>query len=162
MGDNNMRRHDREITDFDEMTEIIDQCDVCRLVLNDEEYPYIIPLNFGMTVESGVVTLYFHSALEGKKMELLKRDSRASFEMDCCHELVLDEEHGNCAMNYKSVIGRGIVEFVPDDEKIRALKILMKHYREENFPFSEAAVPRTAVYKLTVTEMTGKKRVKNI
>lgn len=42
-----MRRKDREITDFDEMIKIIEKCDTCRLALNDEEYPYIVPLNFG-------------------------------------------------------------------------------------------------------------------
>lgn len=157
-----MRRRDREIKDFDEITDIMKQCDVCRLVLNDEEYPYIVPLNFGMTIENGVVTLYFHSALSGKKMELLRRDNRAVFEMDCCHALATDYESGNCTMNYKSVIGRGIVEFVSDEEKLNALKILMKHYREENFPFNEKIVPQTAVYKLTVTEFTGKKCVKRV
>ena len=48
-------------------------------------------------------------------------------------------------MNYKSVIGRGIVEFVRDEEKLNALKILIKHYHEENFHFNEKIVPQTAV-----------------
>ena len=45
-----MRRKDREITDFDEIVSIIKRCDVCRLALNDEEFPYIVPLNFGLEV----------------------------------------------------------------------------------------------------------------
>lgn len=155
-----MRRTDREIKDFDEMVKVIEKCDVCRLALNDKDYPYIVPLNFGVTVENGTVTLYFHSALEGTKLDLIRRDNRAAFEMDCEHELVTEEEHGNCTMNYKSVIGRGIVEFVSDEEKYAALKILMKHYHKEDFPFNEKVVPQTAVFKLTVSEMTGKKRMK--
>lgn len=155
-----MRRSDREIKDFNEIIEVMEQCDVCRLALNDEGYPYIVPLNFGMTVEGGTVTLYFHSALEGTKLDLIRRDNRAAFEMDCEHKLVTDEEHGSCAMNYKSVIGRGLVEFVPDEEKFNALKILMAHYHKEDFPFDERVVPHTAVYKLTVSELTGKKRQK--
>lgn len=43
-----MRRKDREITDFNEIMKIIDKCDTCRLALIDEEYPYIVPLNFGV------------------------------------------------------------------------------------------------------------------
>lgn len=157
-----MRRSDREIKDFDEIVEVMKLCDVCRIALNDDGYPYIVPLNFGMTVENGTVTLYFHSALEGTKLNLIRKDNRATFEMDCEHKLVLDEENGNCTMNYKSVIGKGIIEFVPDEEKLNALKILMTHYRREDFPFNEKVVPRTAVFKLTVSEMTGKKRLKNL
>ena len=42
-----MRRADREVKDVNEMIEIMKRCDVCRLALNDEGYPYILPLNFG-------------------------------------------------------------------------------------------------------------------
>ena len=59
------------------------KCEVCRIALNDEEYPYILPLSFGMDCIDGKVTLYFHSALEGTKLNLIRRDNRASFEMDC-------------------------------------------------------------------------------
>ena len=48
-----MRRKDREITDFDEMMKIIAKCDTCRLALFDDEFPYIVPLNFGTDVEEG-------------------------------------------------------------------------------------------------------------
>lgn len=155
-----MRRSDREVTDRNEMIQIMEKCDVCRLVLNDEEYPYIVPLNFGMLVEEDRIELYFHGAREGKKYDLIARDNRASFEMDCGHLLVLDEEKGNCTMNYESVIGRGYVEMVPDEEKYEALCILMKHYRGEGFPFNEKVIPNTNVFKLVVTEMTGKNRTK--
>ena len=157
-----MRRSDREIKDFNEIVEVMEKCDVCRIALNNDGYPYIVPLNFGMTVEDGVITLYFHSALEGTKLDLIRKDNRATFEMDCEHKLVTDEKKGSCTMNYKSVIGRGVIEFVPDDEKFSALKILMAHYHKEVFPFNEKVVPRTAVFKLAVSEMTGKNRLKNV
>lgn len=37
-----MRRSDREITDEQELLQVISECDVCRLALNDEEVPYIL------------------------------------------------------------------------------------------------------------------------
>ena len=39
-----MRRKDLEITDFNEIVKVMENCDVCRLALNDTDYPYIIPL----------------------------------------------------------------------------------------------------------------------
>ena len=151
-----MRRRDREIKDRDEIIRVMEQCDVCRLALNDEGYPYILPLNFGMEVEDGQIVLYFHGAAEGKKYELIAKDNRVSFEMDCAHRLVMIESAGNCTMEYESVIGCGRIEIVPDEEKLQALEILMKHYRQEDFPFNKAVVPHTTVMKLVVEEVTGK------
>lgn len=55
-----MRRKDREISDFDEIIEVIKKCDVCRIALNDDGFPYVVPLNFGLDVQDGNVFLYFH------------------------------------------------------------------------------------------------------
>ncbi len=154
-----MRRADREITDFDELVQIMEKCDVCRLAFNDREgYPYILPLNFGVKVEGGKVTLYFHGANEGKKYELLREDDRVSFEMDCVHELVSDRDCAHCTMKYESVIGRGRLAIVPDAEKMEALTVMTDHYHTEHFEFNPAAVPRTVAMKLVVERMSGKRR----
>ena len=103
-----MRRSDREIKDRAELLDVISRCDVCRLALNDEEgYPYILPLNFGEKDVDGQLTLYFHGAMEGKKYELMEKDPRASFEMDCSHELFMNDAGNERTMKYESVIGRG-------------------------------------------------------
>lgn len=156
-----MRRSDREITNQEEMIRIMEKCEVCRLALHDDAYPYILPLNFGMRTEGGTVSLYFHGATEGKKYELIKKDNRASFEMDCSHQLVLDEEDGNCTMNYESVIGYGRIRILTEREKQDALSVLMKHYHSEDFSYNQAVVPQTTVFQLTVEHMSGKKRMKN-
>ncbi len=156
-----MRRHDREITDLDAIIEVMKKCDVCRLALNDAGgYPYILPLNFGMTADDGKIELYFHGANEGTKYGLIAKDNRASFEMDCAHRLVLDEETKNCTMEYESVIGQGTIEILSDEQKPDALKILMSHYRAEDFKFNKAIMPQTTVFKLTVSSVTGKRRMK--
>lgn len=153
-----MRRKDREVTDRNAIIAIIRKCDVCCIALNDEGYPYILPLNFGMDVKDGVIELYFHGAMDGKKYELIKKDNRASFEMDCGHRLVTDAERGSCTMKYESVIGRGHIEMISDKEKEDALHILMKQYHEEEFAYNKAVVPVTRVFKLVVEEVTGKAR----
>lgn len=155
-----MRRADREITDFAEMLQVMERCEVCRLALNQEGYPYILPLNFGYKVEGQTVTLYFHGATEGRKYELLAKDNRASFEMDCSHRLVSDREKGHCTMEYESIIGIGRVEIVPDEEKKEALTIMTDHYHTEHFEFNPAAMQRTTALKLVVEQMTGKRRKK--
>lgn len=156
-----MRRNDREIKEFENIVSVMEKCDVCRLAFNTEDYPYILPLNFGMEIEDGKVTLYFHGANEGRKYELMAKDNRVCFEMDCSHRLVTDEESGNCTMEYESVIGQGLVEIVPDEEKYNALCILMKHYHKEEFPYNKNIIPQTTLFKVTVNKVTGKRRMKN-
>lgn len=156
-----MRRADREVTEFEDIIDIIKKCDVCRIALNNENYPYILPLNFGMAVKDKRIELYFHGAMDGTKYDLIQKDNRVSFEMDCEHRLVTDEKSGSCTMEYRSVIGQGHIEILSDEEKYEALCILMKHYHKEEFPFNKAVMSRTKVFKLVVENMTGKVRMKN-
>ena len=153
-----MRRKDREITNFNEMIEIIKKCDSCVLALNDEGFPYLVPMNFGMDIEDNQLYLYFHCAKEGKKLELIQKDNRASFEMDCEHKLVLQEEEMECSMGYASVIGQGIIEFVAEEDKFDALKILMGQYRSRDFKFDTRMLGVTTVLKMKVLNMTGKRK----
>ena len=154
-----MRRNDREITDINEIIGVMEKCDVCRLALNDDGYPYIVPLNFGMTCEDGTIELYFHGALEGKKLDLIRQDDRAAFEMDCGHQLQYFEDRGYCTYAYESVIGRGRITILNDAAKVSALEFLMRHYHGgEAVYFNPAAIPRTTVFKLTVEEITGKRK----
>ena len=142
-----MRRSDREIKDFDEIIKVINKCDVCRLAINDGDYPYIVPMNFGLNIEDGKVVLYFHCASEGKKLELLRKNNKVAFEMDCGHEFILNDEKMSCTMAYESVMGRG--------------QIIMKQYHSEDFEFGTKVIPVTTVFKMVVEEMTGKRRKNN-
>lgn len=153
-----MRRKDREITDFQEIINIIKQCDVCRIALNDGDFPYIVPLNFGLDVQGEQAFFYFHCAMEGKKLDLIARDNRAAFEMDCDHNFILYEERMSCTMGYASVMGHGIIETVPEEDKYQALKILMRQYHAEDFQFNTDMMKVTTVLKMTVTDMTAKRR----
>ena len=154
-----MRKADREIKNKEEIIDIIKRCDVIRLAFNNGDYPYILRLNFGFEVKNDKVIFYLHSALEGTKVEIMRKDNRASFEMDTKHELQYYEEKGYCTMSYESVIGRGRIRILSEEEKMNALKKLMGHYHEsEDTYFNPAAISRTLVYSLEVEEMTAKRK----
>ena len=156
-----MRKADREIKSRDEIIEIIKRCDVCRLVFSNGEQPYIVPLNFGVEVDDKKIILYFHSALEGTKVDIMKREMKATFEMDTKHELQYYEEKGYCTMSYESVIGKGKIRILPENEKMKALKTLMAQYhKDKEAYFNPVAIPRTLVYSLEVEEITAKRKQK--
>lgn len=153
-----MRRKDKEINDFDEMIKIIRKCDSCVIALNDDGFPYVVPLNFGLDIEGDQVYLYFHCAMEGKKLDLIRKDNRVTFEMDCEHNFILYEERMSCTMGYASVIGHGTMEFVSNEDKLKSLKILMRQYHAEDFQFNEKMANVTTVLRLKVSDMIGKRR----
>ena len=68
-----MRRREREIRDERQMRDILDRGLVCRLGLSDGRYPYVVPMSFG--IRDG--RLYLHSAGEGKKIDLIRRNNRS-------------------------------------------------------------------------------------
>lgn len=152
-----MRRKDREITDCNEIMEIMKKCDVCRVAFHDEPYPYIVPLNFGYSYENDQITLYFHGANAGKKLTLLKADNRVSFEMDCSHHLVTADVACEYTMEFESICGTGTLKLLTEEEKIPALTHIMNQYdQKENHVFHESMVKQIAVLSLTITSMTGK------
>lgn len=153
-----MRRKDREITEFDEMLNIIRKCDVCRLALWDQEFPYIVPMNFGEKVEDGQLYLYFHCANQGKKLDLMRQNPKVSFEMDCEHRILLYAERMSCTMGYASVIGQGTIEFLKEEQKQEALKIILRHYHSEAFQFRLDMMKVTTVFRLKVKSMHAKRR----
>ena len=147
-----MRRADREIREFDRMLAVADARDCCRLGLLDDAGAYIVPLNFGYEAEGEKLTLYFHGAGQGKKIDLIREQKSASFEMDTRHALVEGETACAYSYRYQSVMGRGRIRLIEEyEEKVHGLQAIMAHYsRDREFAFGEEAVNRTAVIKLEV------------
>lgn len=156
-----MRRKDREITDKNEIYEIMKNCDVCNVAFFQEDYPYVIPLNFGVTIENETFKLYFHAAKEGTKLELLKKNNHVAFSMDYGHKLVMGE-NGTCTMEYDSVCGNGEMRFLSSEEKVNALNRIMEQYHagEEMMTYPEMVLQMTEALELEVNTITGKRRKK--
>ena len=148
-----MRRKDKAIVELAEIEEIVRKSLVCRLGLAEENRPYVVPLIFGFKDR----TLYFHSAPEGKKIEILRKNSKVCFEFDLDHEILVDEEACRWGMKYRSVIGFGKASFVEDlEEKRKGLDVIMQHYSGRSFSYPEPAVENTVVIKVEIESMTGK------
>ena len=79
-----MRRKDREVKDYDEIIDILSRCKILHLALTSEGKPYSVPLNFGYVLEEDADTkklsLYFHCAPEGKKLDAIKENPELSFQ----------------------------------------------------------------------------------
>lgn len=153
-----MRRKDREVTDFNKIIEIVDECQIVRLGLADGDFPYIVPVNFAYQVVDGTLYLYLHGAMAGRKYEMLRNNPRCSFEMDIPLKMDCIYEAKDVTMRYKSVMGKAEATFLDGEERQRAIdEVIMNRYEEtRHFEYNHAAVKKTAVVRLKVTEITAK------
>jgi len=150
-----MKRSDREIKDRKGIETIIERADVCRIGLSDGNMPYIVPMNFGHKDNC----LYFHCAKEGKKIDIIKRNNNACFEMDMDLNF-LKPEGRPCGWGtkYQSVIGFGKAFIVENfEEKSMALNTITQHYGGDYYPFSKDELEKVSIIKIEILSITGKK-----
>jgi hypothetical protein len=158
-----VRRKDRQIVNPSEIMNILKKADVCRLAMCDDgKVPYIVPMTFGFG-KDGSKSLYFHSASDGKKINILKKNNLVCFEADIEHKLLFQGDACSCSMLYQSVIGMGRISFVTDaSEKIEALQAIMNHYtKKSEHVFDEKEVKQTIIMRLDIEEISGKAHVKS-
>ena len=153
-----MRRKDREITDETQIDEIIRRCDCCRLGFNDDGEVYIVPLSFGYEKEGETRCFYFHSALEGRKIDLISRGGDIGFELDCGYQLHTAENPCGYSAAFSSVIGKGRVKILTDNaEKTAGLQSLMRHAAGlEGCVFPQEMLEQVCVFRLEVTSLSCK------
>ena len=154
-----MTKRERQITDEAQIRHILDTAKVLHLGLSVNDEPYVVPMNYGYTMEDGNLVLYMHSAVRGKKLDMMKANPRVFFEMDC--DLAPFEGDKPCqyGLVYSSVMGRGTAHIVEDvEEKIKAMAILMKTQTQKDFEFNEKLVSIVAVIRIDVQEYTAKHR----
>ena len=73
-----MRLKSREINDFNEIVDVLERCNVLRIAFKGNEYPYIVPVSFGIKKDGTDIFLYFHGAKEGTKIEQIQKWDRKS------------------------------------------------------------------------------------
>ena len=153
-----MRRNEREISDFQVINEIISNADVCRIALADGNIPYIVTLNFGFT-GNPAGKLYFHCSNEGRKLDMIKKNSYVCFQMDTDHQLYKGEKGCDWGMKYSSVVGYGSISIITEHEEKKAgLNYIMAHYGgEKEYSYDDDILGRTTILSLDIKEMTGKK-----
>lgn len=154
-----MRRKDREITEIEEIRAILERARVLHLGLRDGDYPYVVPMHYGFTLADGKLTLYTHCAREGHKLDLLRRDARVFVEIDTDETLVPGPTACVWGARYASVMGRGRAAIVGDeDEKCRALALLMKTQSGGDYSFTPAMAAAVTVLRIDVEAYTAKAR----
>ncbi len=154
-----LRKKDREITNVEEIIEVIGSQTVLRLALVDGDMPYIIPLNYGYSMNDGKLCFYFHSAKVGTKFDIIEKNNKACFEIDCEHKLIEGKVPCAYSFEFSSVVGVGKAYIIEDvNEKNIAMQNILKHITKKDFEMNEKLLSIVNLWKLEVDEYKGKRR----
>lgn len=149
-----MRRREKEITDREVIERIIRQAKICTIAINDTTYPHIVPMNYGYSDNC----LWFHSAPEGRKIDLLKRNGSVSFIIEDFHRIVAAETACGWTTEYRSVMGTGRMEIIDNEkDKREGLDIIMAHHGAEGkMEYRDSQVARMVILRLTIESLSCK------
>ena len=154
-----LTKRELQVTDPQQIRHILDTGKVLHLGLAVDNEPYVVPMNYGYALEDEKLTVYLHSAVQGKKLDMIRANPNVFFEIDC--DLMPFEGRVPCqyGLVYSSVMGRGKATIVEDvEEKKRAMSILMKTQTGKDFTFEDRLVTIVAVIRIDVSEYTAKHR----
>ena len=155
-----MRRKNREITDETAIQSILDKAQVVHLAMIDGDRPYVVPMHYGYTLENGRLTLYLHSAKEGRKLDILSKNSAIAFVLETDVSPVSGGEIP-CKYGavYASLMGEGRAVLLSDPaEKAAALAVLMKTQTGRDFDITPDMADAVAVLRIDVDTFTAKAR----
>lgn len=146
-----MRLSKRECSEPAFFDEVFAKAEELFLALNNGDFPYLIPLNFVRLDQH----IYLHSALEGTKLDLIRKDGRVAFSL--ATDVRIDREKSSTY--YKSICGTGRASLVEDaEEKRLALDSLAERYAARcPRPAPDATVRRVAVIRIDILSLTGKR-----
>ena len=154
-----MTRREREVTDMQEITRILNESKVVHIAMVDEGMPYMVPMNYGYTLEDGKLVFYVHGATKGRKLDVMKANPNVFVEVECDLASFDGEVPCQYGMAYASLMGEGkAVILDTPEEKMQALSVLMKTQTGKEFEFNEKLVSIVTVIRIEVEEYTAKKR----
>ena len=157
---NGMTRREQQVTDINEIIDILEKSKVVHVGMIDGDEPYVVPMNYGFTMEEGKLTIYMHGATEGKKLDLIRANPKIFFSIESG---ITAFSGGNIACqygtSYSSIMGKGVAEILENPEdKMNGLSIFMKSQTGIDFQFNKRMVSAVAVIKIDVSEYTAKHR----
>jgi nitroimidazol reductase NimA-like FMN-containing flavoprotein (pyridoxamine 5'-phosphate oxidase superfamily) len=154
-----MTKRERQITDPQQIRDILDKSKVLHLGLAVDNEPYVVPMNYGYTYENDNLVVYLHSAVRGKKLDMIRSNPKVFFEMDCDLKPFDGVKPCQYGLVYSSIMGKGTARIVEDvEEKKHAMTVLMKTQTGKDFTFEDRLVSMVAVIRIDVEEYSAKHR----
>lgn len=156
-----MVRKDREVTDFNEIVDMLSRCKEVHLGMSKDNRPYVVPMNFGFEVKDGKVIIYVHSAKIGLKVDILAENPYVCVQADTLIKITTSADKTDCTSRYESVIGFGKAELMETlEEKQHAAGTMQKQLNIPKELYDHMTCKKyggTLFYRIVLDQITGKK-----
>lgn len=150
-----MRRKDRQITEAEAFSILETGVYGVLSMVSSENEPYGVPLSYFLVGDN----VYFHCAMEGRKIESISSRPRVSFCVVGKTQVLPDQ----FSIDYESCIVTGVATESVAGEKQAALEGLVEKYSRdfisEGSDYIRKLTDRTRVFKIKIESITGKSRV---
>ncbi|MHA2385891.1 MAG: pyridoxamine 5'-phosphate oxidase family protein [Candidatus Thorarchaeota archaeon] len=152
-----IRRKEKEITESTEMIAILKQAKYINVAMSLKDEPYLVTLSHGFDAENNCI--YFHCAQKGKKIDILKKNSRVWGQA----LKDLGYAQGKCDHLYATTQFKGRVTLITDEEeKKHALEVMIRQLEDEPDAVyaeqvTDKSVKRVGIGRIDIEGMSGKK-----
>jgi nitroimidazol reductase NimA-like FMN-containing flavoprotein (pyridoxamine 5'-phosphate oxidase superfamily) len=156
---NDVRRRELAWTDWDEVSAWLADQVVCRIAVNDGEWPYVVAQTFRFRDDAFLL----HFGRNGRLANALRADPHCTVEVDQIVSLLKAPRANNTSAEYRSVVARCVAEMSEGDEPIEAQQhlALEKFRPEADFqPIDRIGATRRIVsIRARIEKLTAKKRI---
>lgn len=149
------------ITDRETLKEMFHHFETIHIALHNGEYPYIVPMNYGIEEEEEDIVLYIYSPRLGKMDELIQKDPHVGVQAEMLYKYY-GTPHKTISCSYTSIMGKGIIETLPQDQYQKAMEAILVHCGYETYPYDQDYINTCHMYKITVHDASGKIHLKGV
>lgn len=141
--------------------DVLDRAPYITVSMTDEEgVPYALPLSLARKDE---MTFYFHCAMEGRKLDILRKNPRVCLSAVTRCKPVIGPKDGSFTLEFRSAIAFGEAEMVEErGEKIQAMRLICERFLPQHMEAFDTAIARsldhTAVVRIRLSEHPVGKR----
>lgn len=153
-----MCRQELEITQREHILAILENAHMLHLALSDDDYPYIVPVNYAYDWQEQNLFFYIYGTKQGKKMSLLERNQKIGFELDYSPISMATEQAEIHQYPYRSLVGQGLVSMLSDlkEKKYALLKIIEQETGKDMEEIPDSKIQNTEIIKIEVVSMITK------
>lgn len=153
-------RRKKQLLTKDETVKLLNKCTAGVLGVNgDDGYPYTVPISYAYEDDK----LFFHCALQGHKLDSIKKDDKVSFSVIEKDEVI--QETFTSHFRSVSIFGRARI-LTEDREKQYALELLVRKYSpdfiKEGLQEIKDEWNRVCLVEIQIEHMTGKAAIEII
>lgn len=153
-----MRRQDREVTGTENILKILCNAQTMSVAMVDDGMPYVVNVSYGVVADGKNISLCFHTAKAGRKMDIIVKNPNVAVSIVSHYEVSTADNACKWTAKYTSVYAEGKAVVVEDNvlKKLCFDKIMERSGAAGEQVYTPASFENTAIVKIELAHVTAK------